>query len=186
VQVGRDDYGVEVAIFGLRDVERALRSTSPELAKAMNTEIRETIKPIVASARAKVPARPMRNWDDRGTGLWSERLGWNAASVRRGIKIAKNQKGRRGTGVSVAWAIKNTSAAGSIYEIAGRRSSGTDRRSIAFHSNLVRSGGRASRLIWQAWDDAGGDRVVSRRIADIVDRYESTLQAALDAANDKG
>ena len=186
VNVGREDYGVSVAVFGYKDTMKALRSVAPDIAKQFDREIRETIRPVAASAKNKVPAQPMRNWDDRGTGKWSDRLGWNANAVRRGITVTKGGRGRRSSGVSVAWKVMNKNAAGAVFEIAGRKSSGSTRAGVAFRSNLYRSGGRPSRLIWQAWDEVGGEQSITPTVVEIMDRASATAQALINAANDKG
>jgi len=177
---------MDVAVYGLKDTMKALRSMSPDIAKQFTREIRDAITPVQTLARSKVPQRAMRNWDDRGTGEWSQRLGWNAAKVRRGISIRQGGRGRKGSGVSVAWKITNKDAAGAIFEIAGRKSSGSTRAGISFRSNLTYEGGRASRLIWQAWDDLGGDKHITPKVVEIADRASATAQALMNAANDKG
>ncbi len=186
VKVNRNDYGMDVVVYGYKDTIKALRSISPDVAKEFTKEIRDAIRPVQNLARSKVPARPMRNWDDRGTGEWSTRLGWNPAKVRRGITIRQGGRGRRGTGTSVAWKVINKDAAGAIFEIAGRKSSGSTRAGVSFRSNLTLSGGRPSRLIWQAWDELGGDRYIAPKVVEIADRASATAQALMNAANDKG
>lgn len=186
VSVSRQDYGMDVVVYGLKDTMKALRSISPDVAKQFTKEIREAISPVQTLARTKVPARPMRNWDDRGTGVWSTRLGWNATKVRQGITINQGGRGRRGSGVSVGWKVMNKNAAGAVFEIAGRKSSGSTRAGVAFRSNLTLNGGRPSRLIWQAWDELGGDQHITPKVVEIADRASATAQALMNAANDKG
>ena len=186
VKVSREDYGMSVAVYGLKDTMKALRSMSPDIAKQFTREIRDAIMPVQTLSRSKVPQRAMRNWDDRGTGVWSQRLGWNATKVRRGITIKQGGRGRGGTGVSVAWKIMNKDAAGAIFEIAGRKSSGSTRAGVSFRSNLTYQGGRPSRLIWQAWDELGGDQHITPKVVEIADRASATAQALMNAANDKG
>lgn len=177
---------MSVAIVGYKDTMKALRSMAPDIAKQFNAEIRDAIKPVQALARSKVPARPMRNWDDSGPGVWSQRLGWNSAKVRRGITISQGGRGRRGAGTSVAWKVMNKDAAGAVFEIAGRKSSGSTLAGRAFRANLTLRGGRPSRLIWQAWDDLGGDQHIAPKVVEIADRASATVQALMNAANDKG
>jgi len=185
VKVSRQDYGMDVVVYGYKDTMKALRSISPDVAKQFTKEIRDAITPVQTLARSKVPQRAMRNWDDQGPGEWSQRLGYNAAKVRRGISIRQGGRGRRGTGVSVGWKVTNKDAAGAIFEIAGRKSSGSTRSAVAFRSNLTLNGGRPSRLIWQAWDDLGGDRHITPKVVEIADRASATAQALMNAANDR-
>jgi hypothetical protein len=186
VKVNREEYGVSVAVYGYKDTMKALRSISPDVAKEFTAEIKAAILPVQTLARAKVPARPMRNWDDQGPGVWSTRLGYNATKIRRGITTRQGGRGRRGTGTSVAWRVVNKDAAGAVFEIAGRRTSGSTRSAVAFRSNLTLTGGRPSRLIWQAWDELGGDQHITPKVVEIADRASATAQALLNAANDKG
>lgn len=186
VSVSRQDYGMDVVVYGYKDTMKALRSISPDVAKQFTKEIRDAITPVQTLARSKVPQQAMRNWDDRGSGLWSDRLGYNAAKIRRGISIRQGGRGRRGTGVSVGWKLTNKNAAGAIFEIAGRKSSGRTLAAIAFRSKLSYEGGRPSRLIWQAWDELGGDQHITPKVVEIADRASATAQALMNAANDKG
>ena len=186
VSVSRQDYGMDVVVYGYKDTMKALRSISPDVAKQFTAEIKAAITPVQTLARSKVPDRPMRNWDDRGPGVWSTRLGYNAAKVRRGITVRQGGRGRRGTGVSVAWKVMNKDAAGAVFEIAGRKTSGSTRSAVAFRSNLTLSGGRPSRLIWAAWDELGGDQHITPKVVEIADRASATAQALMNAANDKG
>ena len=196
VKVGREDYGVSVAVYGWKDTMKALRSMAPDIAKQFDREIRDTIKPLQASARAKVPARPMRNWDASGPGAWSvladrkdnstaSGKGWDAAYVRRKMTIKASGRGRRKRGVTVGYRLTNESAAGAIYELAGSGSSGTTPQSRAFIANTYK-GGRPSRLIWQAWDEMGGEQTITPKVVEIMDRASATAQALINAANDKG
>lgn len=174
VDVDRTGYGVETTVLGLRELEKGLRSFDPELAKKMDKAIRAAIDPVVKAARGFVPDEALSGWDDEGTGEWSTRLGWNAAQVRRGIRMRKGSKRRARNGTSVAWRIQQFDAAGAVFELAGRRSSGN------FQSNLTREHGRASRLIWRAWDQQGDEVVPKIRRA--VEDAENELQRRLDAA----
>ena len=87
---------MDVVVYGYKDTMKALRSISPDVAKQFTKEIRDAITPVQTLARSKVPQQAMRNWDDRGSGLWSDRLGYNAAKIRRGISIRQGGRGRPG------------------------------------------------------------------------------------------
>lgn len=174
MQVDRRGFGVDVSIVGLRELERGLKSFDPALTRAMNGAIRDALRPVQQAARDNVPDVALSGWDAEGSGEWSTRLGWDPAEVRKGIKIKKGGRslGGRGSGVSAAWSLANMSAAGAVFELAGRRSSGT------FQTNLTHQHGAASRLIWDAWERHGSG--VESKIRAAVKNAEDALQRLVD------
>jgi len=177
-------YESKVVIFGYNDFKRELKNVAPELRKAMDAEIRDYLKPVVNRAKSRVPGTVMRNWrrpkNARGNSLWAERA-WDAGEVRKGIVVRQNTRRSRGQAVAAAWLIQNKSAAGAIYETAGKKSAGKGASGRAFVNAIQLAGGRPSRLIWRAWDEAGGDRQITRQIVATTEKYQSELQRRLDA-----
>jgi hypothetical protein len=178
VNLNRGGYGMGVAIYGLRDTKKALQQFAPDLKKEMDGTIRQALEPVKARAQAAVPLQPMSNWGrGSGTSKWSNVLGWDAGEVRRGISILQGGRGRQGTGVAVAWKISSKAAPGIVLELA-RKS-----KRPQFLANLNRFAA-PSRLIWQAWDDLGGDEQLTPKVVDAIQTAERALEARLAAASD--
>jgi hypothetical protein len=195
----RDVTGVEVEIYGLRSLERLMKGIAPDLLKEMDAKIREQLEPVQASARGFVPnTPPMSGWKAGNAAASAEKAvhrgprrksrggagwpGWDSSEISKGIVIRKGQaKARKANIGSVAWRLENKSAAGAIYEIAGRKSSGNSPAGKQFIKNLERHGA-ASRLIWKAWDQHKG--TVIPAIVDTVDAYEAELQKRIDSIDE--
>lgn len=171
-------FAFGIALVGLPDMERALRSVAPEVGKAMNNRIRGALQPIVNRAKADVPPVALSGWDNTGTGQWSTRLGWDPAAVRKGIKLRKGGQRDRATGARAAWRIVNLNPAAAVFELAGRRNPG----SPLARSLHVAGHGRASRLIWDAWDRTGGKDRILTEIESAVADAERELQRIVDGA----
>lgn len=178
-----------LVLTGLADTRRAIRNYSPELLKAMNKRIRDEGNQLRDFARLLVPeAPPAKGWRttpavnprSRGGAGWPA---WDIAEIRKGIKFkAGGRKRQKGSQISDAYSLRTESAAGAIYEVAGRRSSGNG-TGVGLITQL-NSKGVASRGIWAALDIWGRDRM-RQVITDIVEDTQRQLQAALDAANDR-
>lgn len=181
--VSTDGLSMSVAVFGLRDVQRSLRAFAPDLKKEMDKEIRAAIQPVRSRAQSLVPAVAMSGWRAWG-GSRGGALDWDPRLIKSGIRIAQGGRGRAGTGVRVAWRITNKSAAGAVFEVAGRRNrSGNSARGAQFIANLTRHA-PPSRLIWQAWDDLGGDDQVTPKILAAIQVAEDALHARIASASD--
>jgi hypothetical protein len=178
VGLNRGDFGMSVAIYGLRDTKKALQQFAPDLKKSMDKEIRTALEPVRSRAQGSVPASAMSGWRSDGRGVWNGRLGWDQAQIRKGIKISQGGRGRRGSGVRVAWKVQSQSPAGVIFELARKSKSGG-----SFIANLNRHAA-PSRLIWQAWDDLGGDERLTPKVVDAIKTAEDALEARLGAASD--
>lgn len=184
--VNTSTFGVGVSIVGLEDTKRALRNAAPDLRKKMDSEIRAALSPVKSLAVANVPDVVLSGWRSGGAGVWSGRLGWDAAAARKGIAIRQGgSAGRaaRQAGVRVAWKIVNTSAPGAVFELAGRRSSGSNANGQRFIAKINARHGGASRVIWSAWDSLGGDGRIQSSVASIVSAAEAELQARFDSAS---
>jgi hypothetical protein len=122
-----------VQIQGIVELRKALRQLSPDLEKNMNREIRAAMQPVVRSARAYVPneivglrtgfmykEKPKRI--SKNTSAFARRKfpKFNAAEVKSGITFSTRPSKRSSKGWVTAYAIVNNSAAGAIYETAGR------------------------------------------------------------------
>lgn len=177
----RQTVGMSVAIYGLRDVQRAMRQFAPDLKKEMDKQIRAALQPVRSRAQASVPGTVMSGWKN-----WQgERLAWDPRKVKSGIRIAQGGRGRAGTGVKVAWKLTNVSAVGSIVEVAGRKNAGGNSdKGRQFIANLNRFA-QPSRLIWAAWDDLGGDEQVTPKVTEAIEAATAEFNRRMAAASDE-
>jgi hypothetical protein len=151
--------------------------------KAMDAEIRAILTPVAEQARGYVQNQPLRNWTTGGEGEWSSRIGYDPTAIRKGIKVLQGGRRAKGSAEQSAWKISNTSGAGTILEVAGRRSSGKGVAGQMFIKALTMYNGAPSRLIWRAWDSKGGENNITRAVVDVVKKYEGELQRLLAAGD---
>lgn len=107
-----------VEFAGVNELRKALKDYAPDLDKALKKELAGLAKPIVTKARGYAPALPpLNNWGREGGRFPS----YNGALVKGGIRFstARSKKNNRGFSSSVR--IVNATAAGAIYETAGRK-----------------------------------------------------------------
>jgi hypothetical protein len=108
-------------VSGALELRKALRKVEPALAKETEKEIRNLLKVVANKAKGFVPSEaPLSGWG-KAVGVWENRV-FSSSDVKRGIgySTAPSKPNKRGFR-SIA-TIFNKSAAGSIYETAGRLS----------------------------------------------------------------
>lgn len=149
-----------VRLTNLREFRRTLSKYAPEVKKALDKTNRETAQPLLAQAKKLFPDFTMgsdstnSNW-----GRWISKkdgrnLSYDPSTAQKGIKI--KQYGRaKGSPWSGMLQLRNESAAGAIFEVAGRQNpSGSTPQGGKFIDNLnkwfyVKTNG-LTRGIWLA------------------------------------
>jgi hypothetical protein len=109
-----------IELRGNVDLRKALRAFAPDLEKQLRKDLADAMKPVVAKARGFAPAEPpMRNWAPRS---FSEAKFpfYNVDTIRSGITYSTSPGRVNDYGFSSMAKITNKSAAGAIYETAGR------------------------------------------------------------------
>jgi hypothetical protein len=179
------DGDIKVVFYGYNDFKKLLKEFDPELRKAMDKEIRDSLKPLASKARGLVPIAPLSNWtrppEHVSDDSWKGYRVWDPENVRKGIVIRQGGKRFRGRATISMWRFANRNAAGSIYELAGRRGGKTP-QGRAFIRNLNNAGGKASRLIWHVWDQENAEGKIEKNVFKTVNEYERKLQEGLDMA----
>lgn len=178
-----------IEVVGLREALKAMRKLQPDLEKELKTEIKGLLNPIVKEAKSYVPTSiaGLSNWTFAGssnkinaqTSMF--RVGrfpkFNAAAVRAGIKAEVFPSKPNLKGFVSLVRIVNQSAAGAIYETAGRahpdgqpwnKKSGSHRYSHSLNPDAGRhfvhsligpmagEGKTRGRLIYRAWNQNQG------------------------------
>lgn len=114
-------------VKGALALRKALRDFTPDLAKETNKEIASFLKPIATKARGFMPANEdvPSGWlkRDNAGGKWATRY-YDQSEARRGISYKTTPSAPNRKGFRALASITNKSAAGSIYETAGRKTSG--------------------------------------------------------------
>jgi hypothetical protein len=110
-----------VVLNGYNDFKKKLKAADADMRKAMDKEIKSFITPVSSLAKSYVPSVAMRNWKSGGQGVWSSRLGWDQSEVLKGIVVRQGGSRSKGSATSAAWRIQNKSAAGAVYELAGKK-----------------------------------------------------------------
>jgi hypothetical protein len=110
-----------IEIRGNVDLRKALRSFAPDLEKQLKKDLAAAMKPVVAKARGFAPANSeiMSGWQPRS---FSEARFpfYNASTIKAGIVYSSSPSKINPYGFSSMATITNKSAAGAIYETAGR------------------------------------------------------------------
>jgi hypothetical protein len=116
-------------VSGALELRKALKKIEPALAKESEKEIRNLLKVVVKNARGFVPSEaPLSGWG-KAVGVWENRV-FSPSDIKRGIGYSTSPSRPNKRGFRSLATIFNKSAAGSIYETAGRKS-GPDGRKQA-------------------------------------------------------
>jgi hypothetical protein len=171
---------VEAKVFGIAETMKTLRRIDPEMAKEINVALKEPGKQIVKLARSHAKAYGLQGGLS-GWGSWPRGEGpFNPSTVSRGIGVkltTTKRKGQKGSLVRVT----NKSAAGAIYEMAGRKNPGNGPSGQAFIQAIQRNSGKgANRIIYRAFDDYGGSAAAMKEVQAATTKAQQTVQAYLD------
>jgi len=160
---------MKVQIDNVRETRRALGKYAPEVRKALDKANREAASPLINLAKSYVPDLPLSQW------IYG-RTAYDKATVQKGIKVKAGKRSRRSP-YSAVTQLRNESVAGSIFELAGKKSPNS-----TFARNL---GGRfplgdVTRLIWKAVKNYP-IRKYQDQVLENYAEAEKQLQRTLDA-----
>jgi hypothetical protein len=130
------------SVKGASDLRKALRKFTPDLAKETQKELAKFLKPVVKNARGFIPANsevPSGWLVGNQKGKW-ERVAFDSAIAKRGIGYKTTPSKVNRSGFKALISILNKSAAGAIYETAGRKSGNTGRFTPRLDGQLVGQG----------------------------------------------
>ena len=134
-------------VTGALELRKALKKVQPVLAKETEKEIRGLLKVIAVRARGFVPSEAPLSGCGNAVGMWENRV-FNSSDIKRGIgySTAASKPNKRGFR-SIA-TIYNKSAAGAIYETAGRKNpqgQPTQASTRGVYSNYVDTSGKVNK-----------------------------------------
>jgi hypothetical protein len=114
-----------VKLQGAVALRKALRNFEPDLAKQTTKEIGNFLKPVTRNARGFLPSNNdvPSGWLKRegAKGRWANRF-YDQTVAKRGISYKSSPSKANRSGFRSLASIFNKSAAGAIYETAGRKS----------------------------------------------------------------
>lgn len=142
-------------VKGATKLRKALREYEPDLAKATTKELGNLLKPIAAKARGFMPAEsPLSGWAERADGKGKFPT-YNPSIAKKGItyKTSPSRPNNRGWRSLVS--LLNKSAAGAIYETAGRKNPGGN-FSPRLGGEPKGQGKLQGRGIFRAWNEDQG------------------------------
>ena len=157
-----------VTVVGVKDALRELGKIEPDLKKQIHKDVKTILRPVVDEAKRAMPATPLsgmaRSWrpDVRRELLFP----YDQAQVQRSIGARFNTR-KRGNSLAVI-AVVMKSAAGTIYDMAGKRGGKTP-QGRAMIANLEARFGKASRGMWPAYErNADAVNEAMERVVDVV------------------
>jgi hypothetical protein len=152
-----------IVLTGIKETLADLKEFDKDAVKRFNKVINTELAGAERDARNIIQDQPpMSGWRKadatkgrtRGGSGWP---GWNAGEIKSKITKTKAQGKVRGDYTTSAGALLNKSAAGSIFEVAGRVASGTKKMTAQsssgqFLRTLGNRFGKASRVVWRVVD----------------------------------
>lgn len=171
-----------IVLTGVKETLKALAEFDKEAVKEFNKVLNSELRSAKTEAQKLVKSEPpLSGWRTvpaanprtRGGAGWPS---WDQSVIRAGITSTKAEGKVRGDYTTSAGALKNRSAAGVIYELAGRKNKvGTG----TFISNLRRKDSpfMPSRLVWHVVDKNRGR--ISQNIYDALEKAKFKLQKNL-------
>lgn len=147
------------AVKGALALRKSLRAFAPELAKETQKEIAGFLKPVVRQARGFMPSNesmPSGWLVGNQKGKW-ERVAYDQKIAQRGITYKTTPSRANRNGFSALASILNKSAAGAVYETAGRKSGVQGRFTPKLGGELVGEGQKMTgRAMFRAYAEDEG------------------------------
>jgi len=149
-----------VKLQGAVALRKALAMVEPTLAKETSKEIASFLKPVVTTARGFLPSNDQApsGWLKRpnAAGRWANRS-YDAQEARKGITFKSSPSKPNRNGFQALASILNNSAAGAIYETAGRKSGVIGNFTPRLGGQLIGKGQKMTgRAIFRAFEDDRG------------------------------
>ena len=175
-----------IVLNGIKETLTALKEFDKDAVRRFNKVINSELAGAEKDAKGLISEDPpMSGWrkSDAATGRtrggagWP---GWNAGEIKSKITKTKAQGKVRGDYTTSAGALLNKSAAGSIFEVAGRKTkAGTGGGSSAqFLRTLGNRFGKASRVVWRVVDK---DKArIEKNVEQALNDAKAQLQAHLN------
>ena len=173
--------GIKETIDALKEFDKAAARKFNKVISDELTRAERSADNLVVQFTNPVYGTPMRGWRKtsatnprtRGGAGWPA---WDVSTIQAGIKKSRVQGKTRGDYTTSAGALVNNSAAGAIFEVAGRTPGSV--RKNQFIRYLSNSFGKASRLIWAVVDK--DKEAIQRRVAAALEDAKKTLQTNLN------
>jgi hypothetical protein len=171
-----------IVLTGIKETLKALEAFDKEAVKGfnkvVNSELNSAKKDALSYVDAEPPlsgwaTQPARNPRSRGGAGWPA---WDQSVIKSGISVTKAERKVRKDYTTNAGALKNKSAAGVIYELAGRKNKSSGKNS--FISNLESKAFSASRLVWRSVDK--NKERIETNIARALEDAKANLQNNLN------
>jgi len=182
-----------IVLTGIKETIDALKEFDKDAVKRFNKVINTELAGAERDAKGLITEEPpMSGWRKadaakgrtRGGAGWP---GWNAGEIKSKITKTKAQGKVRGDYTTSAGALLNKSAAGAIFEVAGRQASGTKKMfaqtsSGQFLRTLENRFKKASRVVWRVVDK---DRSrIEANVARALEQAKADLQKHLQRERD--
>jgi hypothetical protein len=172
-----------VKLQGAVALRKALAIVEPTLAKEVNKEIASFLKPVVREARGFMPSNEQApsGWVKRpnAAGRWALRS-YDAGEARKGITFKSTPSKPNRSGFAALASIFNKSAAGAIYETAGRKSGVTGNFTPRLGGQFKGQGQKMTgRAIFRAFEEDRG------KAQDGIVRAIEKAAAKFDSMKDK-
>lgn len=161
MSVGAERVGSNIEIIGVGRTIRALATFEPEMHKALNAEIRESLNQVREGAKGRYPK-----------GSWSVRL--NKKKILG--QIMASSGGTR----APRWADSAPGIRAAIFEFAGSVQRGRTPQARRMIESLNMRYGMPGRFLWDAWDETGAN--VLQDVKAAVKIAERELQKRVDGA----
>jgi hypothetical protein len=147
-------------VTGALELRKALKEYAPFLAKESQKELSAILRPMTNKARGFLPSNDEApsGWLKRegAKGRWANRF-YDQSTARKGITFSAAPSKANRKGFRSLAAIYNKSAAGAIYETAGRKSGNTGNFSPRLNGELKgRDQKMTGRAIFRAWSEDQG------------------------------
>jgi hypothetical protein len=150
-----------VKLEGAVALRKALRKFEPDLAKETQKEIAGFLKPIVKEARGFLPtsSQTLSNWSSSNKSANAKFPYYDYSLAKRGITYKTTPSKPNNRGFRALASIFNKTAAGAIWETAGRKNPNSvfvKNIEAKYPSKMAGSGKMAGRGIFRAYDENQG------------------------------
>ena len=169
-----------VELKGVIELRKALRKYAPDLAKQLNEDLGAALKPIVKKSRSYLPSNDqmISNWVGTGGREEGRFPQYDERIAKRGVVYKTTPTKRNRRGFKNVITIYNKTAAGAIYETAGRKtpnSTFVKNLDAKAHGVLKGSQKERGRGLYRAWEEDQGKTqdAVMKAIAKATELFEA-------------